>query len=136
MNLDLIKDGKVNSKELRQFGFSFAILFSLLIGVVFPLITIKSLRLWPILFSFPFFISALFCPTLLFYPFKFWMKFGFIMGRLNSSIVFGLLYLILLIPLSFIMRLFKHNPLKYKFTKVISYREAFENKKNNFDKTF
>ena len=67
-------------------------------------------------------------PRLLYYPYKFWMKLGLILGWINSRIILGLVFMIILLPVAFIMRIFAYDPLRTKRKGEMTYRE---NRKNH-----
>ena len=73
---------------------------------------------------------------LLFYPYKTWIKIGNILGWLNSRIILGLVFLIVLQPIALIMRIFGHDPLRMKKSNQKSYRELKTNQKINLKKIF
>ena len=64
------------------------------------------------------------------------MKIGHILGWLNSRIILGLVFLIVLQPIALIMRFFGHDPLKTKKLAQKSYRENKTNQKINLKKFF
>ena len=55
-------------------------------------------------------------PSILSYPYKLWMRLGYILGWVNSRIILGLVFLIVLQPIALIMRFLGHDPLKIKKT--------------------
>lgn len=74
---------------------------------------------------------------LLKYPYKFWMGLGHFLGLINSNIILGLVYIIILLPISFLMRLTnKYDPLRLKNNNNSSYREERRNHKINLKKIF
>ena len=75
-------------------------------------------------------------PGLLLYPYKAWMKLGHILGWVNSRIILGLVFLIVLQPIALIMRIFGHDPLRTKKFAQESYREIKTNHKVNLKKIF
>ena len=75
-------------------------------------------------------------PRLLLYPYKAWMKLGLILGWLNSRLILGLVFILVLQPIAFIMRISGYDPLKLKIIEQKSYREKTTNKKINLRKIF
>ena len=126
----------IPQKTLREFGFLIGFTFPFLIGWILPLVGGHTFRTWTIFISIPFLILAITKPDLLFYPYKAWMKLGHILGWLNSRIILGLVFLIVLQPIALIMRIFGHDPLKTKKIAQKSYREIKTNKKINLKKIF
>ena len=110
--------------------------FPFLIGWLLPLIGGHSFRTWTLFISIPSVILAIAKPSLLLYPYKAWMKLGHILGWLNSRIILGLVFLIVLQPIALIMKIFGHDPLKTKKLVQKSYRENKTNQKINLKKIF
>ena len=59
------------------------------------------------------------------------MRIGDILGFINSRIILGLVFAIILIPTSIILKIFKYDPLKISFNSKKSYFEKI--KKNKID---
>ena len=59
----------------------------------------------------------------MFYPFKAWMLIGDILGWINSRIILGLVYILVLIPIAGIMKCMKYDPLRKHKNNKFSYRE-------------
>ena len=126
----------IPQKTLREFGFLIGFIFPFLIGWILPLIEDHSFRTWTLFISIPSIIFAITKPGLLLHPYKAWMKLGYILGWLNSRIILGLVFLIVLQPIALIMRIFGHDPLKTKKLTQKSYREIKTNQKINLKKIF
>ena len=126
----------ISQKILREFGILIGFTFPLLIGWFLPFLGGHSFRYWTLWISFPSLILAISKPYLLFYPYKAWMKVGYILGWLNSRIILGLVFLIVLQPIALIMRIFGHDPLRTRKAYQESYREFKTNQKVNFKKIF
>jgi len=117
---------KVLKKDLRNFGFLIGLFFPIIIGWLLAALTGHDFRLWTLWISFPSIILAIFMPRLLFYPYQLWMKFGYLLGWINSRIILGLIFFIILIPISFFMKLFGYYPLK-NIEKIKTYKEDKKN---------
>ena len=126
----------IPKKKLREFGFLIGFTFPFLIGWILPLIGGHSFRTWTLFISFPSIILAIIKPDLLLYPYRAWMMLGHILGWLNSRIILGLVFLIVLQPIALIMRILGHDPLKTKKHAQNSYRENKTNQKINLKKIF
>ena len=64
------------------------------------------------------------------------MKIGLYLGWVNSRLILGLVYLLILIPISLLMKLFGYDPLRKKITNQKSYRELKTNYKVDLTKIF
>ena len=120
----------IKKRILREFGLLIGILFPFLIGWVLPSLGGHPFRLWTLWISFPFLISAIMRPGILYEPYQFWMRMGYILGWVNSRIILGLVFLIVLQPIALIMRILGHDPLRMKKVSQKSYREIKTNKIN------
>ena len=81
-------------------------------------------------------ILGILSPGLLLYPYRAWMNLGHILGWVNSRIILGLVFLIVLQPIALIMRILGHDPLRTKKFAQESYREIKTNHKVNLKKIF
>ena len=126
----------ISKKTLRQFGFLICFTFPFLIGWFLPLLGGHPFRVWTLFISMPAGILGILRPGLLLYPYKAWMKLGHILGWLNSRIILGLVFLIVLQPIALIMKILGHDPLKTKKLFQKSYRENKTNQKINLKKIF
>ena len=64
------------------------------------------------------------------------MALGLLLGWINSRLILGLIFIIVVQPIAIIMKLFGHNPLKTKFTNDKSYRERNQEHKIDLTKIF
>lgn len=126
----------ISEKTLLEFGFILGLIFPLLFGWILPSLGGHSFRLWTLWISIPSLVSALVKPSLLHYPYRAWMKLGYILGWFNSRIILGLVFLIVLQPIAMIMKILGHDPLRMKKSNQNSYREIKTNQKINLKKIF
>ena len=123
-------------KQLREFGFLIGLGFPILIGWIIPSIGGHAFRGWTLWIAIPFLIIGTPKPRLLFYPYKGWMELGIALGWINSRIILGLVFLVVLQPIALIMKLVGHDPLKIKKSNERSYRENKSNHKINLTRVF
>ena len=126
----------IQKKTLREFGLLIGLVIPFLIGWVLPILGGHPFRLWTIGVGIPLLIIAMLRPLLLLYPYRAWMKLGFVLGWVNSRIILGLVFLIVLQPIALILRVLGHDPLRIKKTGQKSYREFRANHKINLKKIF
>ena len=123
-SLNWIKMKKNCSKKtLREFGLLIGFGIPFFIGWLIPFISGQGFRFWSLFIGFPLIIFGVFSPSLLFYPYKGWMALGKYLGWINSHIILGLVFLIVLQPISIIMRSLGYVPLKKINKDLISYKE-------------
>ena len=123
----------ISKKQLREFGFLIGLGFPIIIGWLIPAITGHLFRLWTLLLGFPVLILAILKPSLLSYPYKIWIAIGIALGWINSKLILGLVYLIILQPIAIFMNIFGYDPLRKKKSNQLTYREI--KKDENFDLT-
>jgi len=131
-----MKQSPISQKQLRQFGFLIGIGFPVIVGWIVPAISGHLFRFWSLWIGVPLFILGILRPRLLFYPYQAWMKIGLALGWINSHIVLGLVFLLVLQPISLIMKLFGYDPLKKKKKNLLTFREIKENHKVDLTKIF
>ena len=126
----------ISKKQLREFGLLIGFGFPLLIGWLIPTLTGHGLRLWALWVGFLGLLIGLASPRLLHYPYQFWMKLGLLLGWINSRIILCLVYMIVLLPIAFIMRLIGYDPLRRKRKGVKTYREKRQDYQTDLTRIF
>jgi hypothetical protein len=102
----------MRDKQERQFGFLFTAVF--LIVALWPL-----WPLWPhAMPRLPWLIAAgamlgiaLLAPRLLKWPNRGWMALGHFLGLINSKIIMGLIFFVVVTPIALLMKLFGKDPM-------------------------
>ena len=112
----------ISKKQLREFGLLIGFGFPLLIGWLIPALMGHEFRAWTLWVGFIGLLFGMTSPRLLYYPYKFWMKLGLILGWVNSRIILGLVYIIVLLPIAFVMRFIGYDPLRTKQMGEKTYR--------------
>ena len=98
---------------------------------------INEYRFWTIWIGLTSLLLGIINPFLLYYPFKIWMKIGHILGWINSRLILGIVFILVLQPIAFLMKLTGYDPLRKKIKKSISsYSECKKNHKTNFTRIF
>ena len=95
------KNIKIGSN--RSFGLVFFAFF--LIIAVYPLTTGGNLKYWSIILSLAFLILGLLKSSILSPLNKLWFKFGLLLGSIISPIVMGIVFFIVITPISLIMKI-------------------------------
>lgn len=88
----------------KNFGYTFGIIF-LILGL-YPLFNLQSPNLYLIGLSFALSLTAFYFPRLLKFPTLLWQKLSIFLSKFISPIILSLVYVITLLPISIIMRLF------------------------------
>ncbi len=126
----------ISKKQLREFGLLIGFGFPLLIGWLIPALMGHEFRTWTLWVGFIGLLFGITSPRLLYYPYKFWIKLGLILGWVNSRIILALVYVIVLLPIAFVMRLIGYDPLRTNLKEVKTYRENRKNHKTELTRIF
>jgi len=103
---------KVSDKELKEFALLMAWAFPLFIGVIAPWILGLGLQWWTLWVSFCFVSLSFISPKLIYIPYKAWMFIGGIIGFINTRVILGVTFYLLIFPIGIILRIF--DKLQYK----------------------
>ena len=113
----------IQKKQLREFGLLIGFGFPILFGWLLPLLFGYEHRAWTLWLGIPGLILGLIAPRLLHYPYMGWMALGHLLGWVNSRIILGLVFILLLQPMAYIMRLTGYDPLRRRRKGENTYRE-------------
>lgn len=121
LNIEVENPGK---QELRKFGLVTGAIVVVLFGLLLPWIFSFSLPLWPWIFCGISCAWGLAHPGSLFPVYRVWLKFGHILGWINTRIILGIMFYIVFFPAGIIMRLFGKDPMARKLdNNATSYRK-------------
>ena len=114
---------QLNKRELRHFGLLFAVFFAVLFGLIIPMLRGHSLPNVPWIVASVFVFLAIIFPIALQPIYQIWMRFGLVLGWINSRIILGIIFYGLVLPMGAVMRLFKRDPMQRQFqARLDSYR--------------
>ena len=126
----------ISNKHLKDFGILIGFGFPIFIGWLIPLISGHFFKIWTLYISLPFIILAFLKPSLLFFPYKAWMKLGYLLGWINSRIILGIIFLVVVQPIAVVMKIFGYDPLRRKKRNTKTYRENKEGHKVDLTRIF
>ncbi len=99
-------------KDLRSFGMTLGVIFVLLFGLFFPwLFDAEQFPLWPWVVCGVLFVPALLYPKALHPLYVVWMKLGYILAWINTRIVLGFVFFLIVTPMGLVMRLLGNDPM-------------------------
>ncbi len=136
ISIGLIIKDSISKKRLREFGFLIGFGLPIIFGWIIPALGGNHFRSWTLWFAIPSLTIGILTPRLLFYPYKLWMALGLVLGWINSRIILGLVFLLVLEPISIVMKILGHDPLRTKRHTKKSYRENKENHKIDLKRVF
>jgi len=132
---------EVSISDLRKFGFIMGSMFALLFGLLFPWIFDKTIENWPV---WPFIMMAVFwglavvVPQVLKPVNAIWLKIGNILGWINSRIILGIMFYLLIFPIGLLLKIFAKDSMNRKLSSDIkSYRRVSKHRnKEHLEKPF
>jgi hypothetical protein len=117
----------IDKKMLRHFGLLFAGILVALFALLLPWLLERPLPRWPFYIAVPVAALALAWPMGLKPLYQIWMKFGAVMGFINTHIILGLLFFVLVTPMALVMRLLGKDPMARRFDhNLASYRRVHQ----------
>jgi len=102
--LDSIAHAEEKVGSEKSFGIVFSIFFFLV--AIYPLLHQGDVHIWAILISIGLLFLAYVYPNLLRAPNRLWFKFGVFLGAIVAPVVMFLVYVVTVVPIGFIMKLF------------------------------
>ncbi|MDB6061184.1 MAG: hypothetical protein JWM78_1287 [Verrucomicrobiaceae bacterium] len=115
----------LNKTELRKFGFVFSAILVVLFSGLLPWLKAHPVPLWPFYLAVPITLLAAAIPAALRPLYIVWMKFGAVMGFINTRIIMGVFFFVILTPVAWILRIAGKDFLSRKLLKSApSYRVA------------
>lgn len=120
-------------KELRQFGLITGAILIVLFVLFIPWVFDQSFPVWPWVVAGILWSMALLYPKALRPVYRVWMLFGHVIGAINTRIILGIMFFVVIFPMAVVMSLFGYDPMRRKLEKQIeTYRisSQIKNKKH------
>tara|TARA_B100000989_G_C19323544_1_gene377750 strand:+ start:216 stop:617 length:402 start_codon:yes stop_codon:yes gene_type:complete len=115
----------------KKFGFTFSIIFVCISLYIF-LHDYYVLAILSLIIGFLFFLITLINDEILLPLNKLWMKLGFILGKIISPIILGIIFFGIFTPLSLITRIFGRDELRLKVKSTnTKWIDRYDQDKNN-----
>lgn len=105
----------LNRKELRRFGLITGAIVAGLFGLLVPWLRGHGFSKWPLVIAGVLWGWAIAAPGTLNPVYYGWMRFGLVMGFINTRIILGLIFYGLMGPMGFVMKLLGYDPLRRSF---------------------
>ena len=106
---------KLDQKGLRNFGLLTGTIAAVLFGILLPWIWQHAFPLWPWIVAAVLWFWALIAPKTLNPVYQIWMRVGLVLGWINTRIILGLIFYVLVTPMSLVMRLFGRDSMTRRF---------------------
>ena len=98
-------------RELRSFGLIVGGMFALIFGLVFPYLKERPYPRWPWALCAALTVLALLWPMALKRVHALWTRVGHAMGAVNTRIILGLIFYLIVTPLGIIRRMVAGDPM-------------------------
>ncbi|MGB5772986.1 MAG: SxtJ family membrane protein [Crocosphaera sp.] len=105
---------KLDKKGLKEFGLVTGVLIALLFGLILPLLWGHNLPLIPWIIAGVLGSLALFIPQSLAPIYQGWMRVAQVLAWINSRIILGIIFLLIVTPMALIMKIIKRDPMNRK----------------------
>jgi len=112
-----MNDIKIGSN--RSFGIVFFIVFLLI--SIYPIFKDGNIRTWSLIVAIILLVLGLFNSKILTPLNLVWFKFGLILGKIVSPIIMGIVFFVVVTPISFIMKILGKDLLNLKYNNNKSY---------------
>ena len=125
-------------KHFKDKNFQFGLLLSIVFILIFfyKLLYLNTLSINFLLTSIIFLTFTIFFSKVFFYPLKLWIKFGFFLGLIVTPLFLTLVYILTIIPISLLLRIFNYDILKMKKSNHQSYWISRNQKSTHFRNQF
>jgi O-antigen/teichoic acid export membrane protein len=109
---------KLDRQGLRNFGLMMAGFLATIFGVIIPLLRRHESPLWIWIIAVFFVAFALVAPNSLNLVYQGWMRFGLVLGWVETRIILGVVFYVLMLPMGIVMRLLGNDPLRRELKKL------------------
>ncbi len=110
-------------KLLREFGLLVGGIFAGIFGLLIPLLKGHASPLWPWAIALPLIGLGLIFPKALAPIYRVWMQIGLMLGWINSRLILGIVFFLVLTPMGLVMKLLKRDTMNRQFEpQTVSYR--------------
>lgn len=126
---------QLDRKGLRDFGLIFGLMSIIVFGFVGPLLFRHSFPTWPWIVAVVFWAWALLLPQTLDPFYQLWARFGLVMGWINTRLILGIIFYLIITPMSLVMyaikrdvmqRQWKRDASTYRIPSQVRTRESME----------
>jgi len=123
-------------RQLREFGLLIGTVFPGVLGWLLPALHGHPFREWTLWIGIPALALGIAWPRGLAWPYRGWMALGHGLGWINSHLILGAVYLLVLQPIALLMRILGHDPLRRQRNAAETYREVRSDPSVHFKRIF
>ena len=125
---------KIKVSSNKSFGIVFSIFFLLI--SVYLLLNNDPIYYWSLFVSFIFLVLGLMNSKILSPLNLLWFKFGILLGKIVSPVVMGIIFFLVVTPISILLKIFGKDVLNLKFNNNKTYWIEKNGPKSNMKKQF
>jgi hypothetical protein len=108
---------RASVRQLRQFGFLVGGIFGVM--GLWPLVwRHQPVRSWALVLAVALIVPALVAPRILAPVHRAWMALGEVLAWINTRIILGLVFYLVVTPIGLLMRLVSHDPMRRQFDRA------------------
>lgn len=98
-------------ESLRSFGLIMAGMLIFMFAFVLPWLFSYNMPYWPFIAALGFAVAGMLRPMLLAPVNKIWLKLSNVLGWINTRIIMGIMYFLLIVPIGLLLKLLGKDPL-------------------------
>ncbi len=127
--MEIAASRSLANRELRNFGLVLAIMFPLFFSGILPWLFSKSIPFWPLYLGGAILAMAVTLPKSMVPIHYVWMRIGFVLGYINTRIILGIVFFLVVWPIGLLARLVGKDFMRAKIDKSLdTYKEESENR--------
>jgi len=112
MSINFSDIPQLDKQGLRKFGLTTGIIFAALFGFVLPFLWRADPHRWPVIAGAILCSLALIAPRSLAPFYRVWMSLALVLGWLNSRIILGIVFALIVTPMAMVMKLLGKDPMQ------------------------
>lgn len=113
---------ELDASGLRRFGLTTGAILAVLFGVFFPYIFDRPWPAWPWATFAVLAAWAAIAPSTLRPVYTGWMRLGMLLGKVTTPIIMTLVFVITIVPMALVLRIFRRDFMRRKFDGSPTYR--------------
>ena len=106
---------ELDRSGLRQFGLTTGAIIVAIFGLLLPWILGRDWPIWPWIVVSPLWALAVAYPAWLRPIYRAWMRFGILASRITTPIILGIVFYLVITPISVLLRLGAKDPMRRTF---------------------
>jgi len=118
---------EATNRDYRKFGILVGLILAGIFGFLIPYIKRNEVNVWLLGIGLTLFVAGLVFPAILKYPYILWMRIGELLGWINTRIILGIIFYVLITPIGLLKKIFGTDSMRRKLSKeLVTYRVPSE----------